>query len=122
MQVVRERLIHADAIRRRYERRDHEVDVASEEENRHGEGCAEGRVPVVLRAVCVEPDQAEGDEGVYYCEGVGDYALGTGVLAFRFLSFLFTLDDRGDLLEDEVVGISRRRREHNDHGHEPVLE
>jgi hypothetical protein len=31
-------------------------------------------------------------------------------------------DWRGDLLEDEIVRVSGRRREHNDHGHEPVLE
>jgi hypothetical protein len=56
VQVIRQRLVHANAISWGNERRDHEVDVAGEEENRHGQGCAEGRVPVVLGAVRVEPD------------------------------------------------------------------
>jgi hypothetical protein len=84
MQIVRKRFIHRNAVCWGNERRDHEVDVAGEEEDCHREGCAEGRVPVVLRAVCVQPDEAEGDEGVYYCEGVGDYALGRGLLVVCF--------------------------------------
>lgn len=66
VQVVRQSLVDGDAVLGRHERRDDEVDVADEEEDRDGERSAEGRVPVVLLFVGVEPDEAEGDEGVYY--------------------------------------------------------
>jgi hypothetical protein len=74
VQVVRQGFVHGDAVLGRHERRDDQVDVADEEEDCDGERGAEGRVPVVLLAVRVEPDEAEGDEGVYYGEGIGDYA------------------------------------------------
>ena len=75
-----------------------EVDVAGEEEDGDGQGGAAGRVPVVLLAVRVEPDEAEGDEGVDDGERVGDD------------------------VEDEVVSIARGRGQHDDDGDEPVLE
>jgi hypothetical protein len=74
VQVVRQGLVDRDAVLGRHEGRDDQVDVADEEEDCDGERGAEGRVPVVSLAVGVEPDEAEGDEGVYYGEGVGDYA------------------------------------------------
>jgi hypothetical protein len=86
MQVVRQRLIHGNSVCRRHERRNHEVDVAGEEEDRHWQRGAEGRVPVVFLAVRVQPDEAEGYEGVYYCEGVGDYAFGRRVLVSAWVS------------------------------------
>lgn len=98
VEVVRQRLVHRDTVRRGYERRDDEVDVAGEEEDGDGQGGAEGRVPVVMLAVRVEPDEAEGDEGVDDGERIGDD------------------------VEDEVVGVAGRRSQHDDDGHEPVLE
>jgi hypothetical protein len=86
MQVVRQRLIHGNSVCRRHERRNHEVDVAGEEEDRHWQRGAEGRVPVVFLAVRVQPDEAEGYEGVYYCEGVGDYAFGRRVSVSAWVS------------------------------------
>jgi hypothetical protein len=86
MQVVRQRLIHGNSVGRRHERRNHEVDVAGEEEDRHWQRSAEGRVPVIFLAVRVQPDEAEGYEGVYYCEGVGDYAFGRRVLVSAWVS------------------------------------
>ena len=80
VQVVRQSLVNGNAVLGRHEGRDDQVDVADKEEDCDGEGGAEGRVPVVLLLVGVEPDQAEGDEGVYYGEGVGDYA-GGGVVS-----------------------------------------
>jgi hypothetical protein len=86
MQVVRQRLIHGNSVCRRHERRNHEVDVAGEEEDRHWQRGAEGRVPVVFLAVRVQPDEAEGYEGVYYCKGVGDYAFGRRVSVSAWVS------------------------------------
>jgi hypothetical protein len=74
VQVVRQGFVDGDAVLGRHKGCDDQVDVADEEEDCDGERGAEGRVPVVLLAVGVEPDEAEGDEGVYYGEGVGDYA------------------------------------------------
>jgi hypothetical protein len=86
MQVVRQRLIHGNSVCRRHERRNHEVDVAGEEEDRHWQRGAEGRVPVIFLAVRVQPDEAEGYEGVYYCKGVGDYAFGRRVSVSAWVS------------------------------------
>jgi len=92
VQVVGQGLVDGDAVLGRDEGRDHEVDVTGEEEDHDGEGCAEGRVPVVLLAVRVEPDEAEGDEDVDDGEGVGDYAGGRCVSDF---SICFRVADKG---------------------------
>lgn len=97
VQPVRQGLVHRHAVSRRHEGCDHEVDVAGEEEDGDRQGGTEGRVPVVLLAVGVEPDEAKGDEGVDDGERVGDD------------------------VEDEVVSISGGRCQHDDDGHQPVL-
>jgi hypothetical protein len=92
VQVVGQSLVNGDAVLGRHEGCDDQVDVADEEKDRDGEGGAEGRVPVVLLLVGVEPDEAEGDEGVYYGEGVGDYA---GEEVSVSVSMRFLVVDRG---------------------------
>ena len=55
------------------EGRDDEVDVGGEEEDCDGEGSFEGGCPGEVGVGAeVEFDEAEGDEGVYDGEGVGD--------------------------------------------------
>lgn len=56
----------------RHEWGDDEVDVAEHEKDDDGQGGAEGRVPVPLVPLDVEPDQAGCDEGIDDCERVGD--------------------------------------------------
>lgn len=56
------------------EGREDEVQVAEEEEDNHGEGGAEGRVPAERGAIEVEVGEAGGDECVDDGQGVGDEA------------------------------------------------
>lgn len=76
---------------------DHQVHVAEKEEDGDGEGRLDRRVPVVLCAVKVEMDETTSDKGV---------------------------DDRErvrDEVENEVVGISRRRSQDDNNADDPVL-
>ena len=65
-------LVDVLALLGRHEGGDDEVDVAEHEEYDDGQGRAEGRVPVPLVPLDVEPDQAGCDEGVDDGQGVGD--------------------------------------------------
>lgn len=98
MQVVRQVIVDALAILWRDKRRSDEVYVAEEKEQGGGDGGTERWVPLVVRGIPVDPEEAAGDEDV---------------------------DDRErvcDDVEDEVVCISRRRGEHDDHRNDPVFE
>lgn len=75
VQVVGQGFVDRVAVGRGNERRDDEVDVAEEEEDRYWQGGAEWRVPAVLVAVGVQPDEAEGDEGVDDRQRVRDHAV-----------------------------------------------
>lgn len=75
VQVVGQGFVDCIAVCWGHERCDHEVDVAEEEEDRDGQSGAERRVPAVLVAVGVEPDEAEGDEGVNDRQRVRDDAV-----------------------------------------------
>lgn len=88
VQVVRQRLVDAVAVRGRDEGRDRQVDVAEEEEDGDGEGGFYGRGPVPGRGVQVEVDEGAGDEDVDDGEGVGDYAGGRRGLVLAFFGFL----------------------------------
>jgi len=101
VQVVRDVLVDALSGVGRHERRHDEVHVAEQEEHDDGQRGAERRRPrrPVRRArVQVQVQQRARDEDV---------------------------DDRQrvrDDVEDEVVRVAGRRGEHDDDGHEPVLE
>jgi len=76
---------------------DDEIDVAEEEEDGDWKSGLDRRVPVELLAVSVDPDESDRDEDV---------------------------DDRkrvGDDVQDEVVGITGGRSQHDDDRHQPVL-
>lgn len=75
VQIVGQGFVDSVAVGWRHERRDHEVDVAEEEEDGDGQSGAEWRVPAILVAVGVEPDEAEGDEGVDDRQRVRDDAV-----------------------------------------------
>lgn len=62
------------AVGRRRVGDEDEEEVADEEEDDDGEGGLDGRVPAPGVALDVEPDEADGDEGVDDGEGVGDEA------------------------------------------------
>lgn len=76
---------------------DDQIHVAEKEEDGDGEGRLDWGVPVVLGAVKVEMDEATSDEGVDDCKRIRDE------------------------VEDEVVGISRRRSENDNDANDPVL-
>jgi hypothetical protein len=67
---VRQRLVHAVAIRRRHERRNGQVDVAEQEEYGDRERGFDRGVPLPGCFVQVEVDQGAGDEDVDDSEGI----------------------------------------------------
>lgn len=65
-------LVDVLAVFGRHEGGNDEVDIAEHEEYNDGQAGAEGRVPVPLVPLDVEPGQAGCDEGVDNGQGVGD--------------------------------------------------
>ena len=115
MRPVWQRLVDALVSIRRHEWRDDEVDVAEEEEDYNGQRRTEWRRPVPLLLMRVQPQQCERDESVDNGERVGDdTASWSASRDVRTPTF--------DLLQDEVVGVARRRCKHDDHRDKPVLE
>lgn len=76
-------LVYVLALLGRHEGGDDEVDVAEHEEYDDGQGRAEGRVPVPLVPLDVEPGKAGSDEGVDNGQRVGDKA---GKIRLAFLT------------------------------------
>lgn len=90
MKPVGKVVVDVLAFLRRHERRNNEIDVAEEEENDDGKGGANGRIPVPGLAVEVEVDEAQGNKCVDDGQGVRDE------------------------VENKVVSVTGRRREHDD--------
>lgn len=105
----------------RDEGRDGEEEVGEEEEEDDGEGGAEGRGPVPAAGFGVrevEVEEAEGDRGVYDCEGVGDDWMRE--FGWLGLDMLELWEGRGRTVEDEVVCVSCGRSDDDDHRHQPM--
>ena len=98
----------------------HQVDVGQTEEDGDGQRRPDAGSPVreVLRLGHVDVDESTGHEDVDDGQWVGDEAVS------RPVSWDPPGSDGGmvNLLDQEVVGISRGRSQHDDDGHDPVLE
>ena len=98
MQPVRQCLVDAVTVTWRHKGSNDKVHIAEEEEDHDREGSAHGRVPVVLFLVQVDPRQTCGDKDVDDGERVRDD------------------------VENKVVRVARRRRQHDNDRDEPVFE
>lgn len=117
VQVVWELVVDALACGRWDVRRNHEVDVGEEKEDGDGEGRADPRGPVgeTRGTGEIDPDETGGYERVDDGERVGDEAMAVSLVAqARYAT--------RDILDQEVIGITWRRRQHNDNRHNVMLE
>lgn len=132
MQVIGQTLIDVLARGRRHKGRDDEVDVRQKEEDYHGDGGAERWCPrrwlaVGGEGVEVEVQEAGCYEDVDDGERVRDYA-GDEVLVSggrREEMHGWSVDGglQGmNVLQDEIIGVARRRRKHDDDRDEPMFE
>lgn len=97
MQPIRQRLVYIVSVCWRDERRDNQIRIGQRKHHHHRKRRANRRRPVILRLIEVNMDEPESDEEV---------------------------DDRervGDDVQDEVVGVAGRGREHDDDRDDPVL-
>jgi hypothetical protein len=115
VKVVRKAFVDVLIPGWRHERSDGEIYIAEEEEDSDRKGGADWWVPVVLFSVQVEVYESAAHKDVDYRERIRDGTIARLVGASQ-------QEDEENSLEDEIICITGRRREHNDNRDEPMLE